>query len=68
MKMGSSEGIGTIKPEGEIYTCPACGYTDGFHVSFNLLDSGGEAEIILICPSCNARFALGWKVRISPSG
>ena len=66
-KMGSKTGVEAIRPEGEIYTCPACGYTDGFHVSFNLAN-GNDAEIVLICPSCHARFTLGWNIQLHPSG
>jgi transcription elongation factor Elf1 len=62
MVMGANNKVGTIKPEGEIYTCPTCGYTDGFHVSFKVDGSKRKAEIILICPNCHNRFQLGWNV------
>jgi len=64
MDMGSSEEIVTIKPEGEIYTCPACQYKDGFHVSFDLREASGEGRIILICPSCHRRFTIGWDIHL----
>ena len=65
--MGARESIGRISPEGEIYRCPACGYTDGFHVSFNVAGTEGKAEIFLICPNCHSRFRLGWQVNLSDS-
>ena len=65
MVMGAKDKVGTIKPEGEIYTCPTCGYTDGFHVSFKVEESKRKAEIILICPNCHSRFKLGWNVDLS---
>ena len=65
MKMGSPEGIDTISPEGEIYTCPVCKYTDGFHVSFNMTTGTNEGEIVLICPACHRRFTLGWNVKLN---
>ena len=37
-----------------IDTCPNCGYTDGFHVSFKVEKK--TVNIILICPQCHARF------------
>jgi DNA-directed RNA polymerase subunit M/transcription elongation factor TFIIS len=65
MEMGTRNKVGTIKPEGEIYTCPTCGYTDGFHVSFNVIKTDRRAEIFLICPNCHNRFKLGWHVDLS---
>jgi hypothetical protein len=65
MVMGSNNNMGMIKPEGEIYTCPKCAYTDGFHVSFKVAESNRKAEIILICPNCHSRFQLGWNVDLS---
>ena len=65
MGMGAGNKVGTIKPEGEIYTCPECGYTDGFHVSFKTASDNGKAEVYLICPSCHSRFQLGWQVDLS---
>ena len=53
-----------IKPEGSIYACPACGYEDGFHVSFNFKNDSGKGEIILICPACHQRFEIGWPVSV----
>jgi DNA-directed RNA polymerase subunit M/transcription elongation factor TFIIS len=67
MEMGSNKEIGRINPEGEIYKCPACGYQDGFHVSFQLNQETSEGEVYLICPSCHSRFRLGWKISVSPT-
>ncbi len=64
MSMGSKEGIEPIKPEGEIYTCPTCGYSDGFHVSFDIKQGADTGDVVLICPACHARFRLGWSVRM----
>ncbi|MDX1775194.1 MAG: hypothetical protein R3297_01285 [Desulfobulbales bacterium] len=59
--------IATIEPRGEIYTCPACGYTDGFHVSFKVHENNKDADICLICPNCHSRYELGWQVRLKSS-
>jgi transcription initiation factor IIE alpha subunit len=64
MEMGTDKNIETISPEGEIYICPACGYKDGFHVSFKMIPDAVKAEIYLICPNCHSRFKLGWQVSI----
>jgi len=67
-EMGSRHRVGNIKPEGEIYTCPNCAYTDGFHVSFKVSDDNpGKAWIYLICPNCHSRFRIGWQVELSDS-
>ena len=67
MTMGSRNRAEEIKPEGEIYTCLNCGYTDGFHVSFKVEGNSGKAEIYLICPNCHRRFRLGWQADLSNS-
>ena len=64
MEMGSKESIETIKPEGEIYTCPACGYTDGFHVSFDMKKGSDTGDVVLICLACHARSRVGWSVKM----
>ncbi len=46
--------------KGTIDTCPVCGYTDGFHVSFK---SDGGIKIILICPQCHSRFDPDWRLK-----
>ena len=67
MEMGTDKKIDPISPEGEIYTCPACGYTDGFHVSFKMVKGTNNAEVYLICPNCHKRFKLGWQVSLNPT-
>jgi uncharacterized protein YbaR (Trm112 family) len=62
--MGSTEAINSIEPSGEIFTCPACKYTDGFHVSFRVSGPAQEPEVYLICPSCHRRFRIGWKISL----
>ncbi len=59
MVMGSKKKINTIKPQGELYKCPSCGYKDGFHVSFKWKKNGSNGEIFLICPNCHSRFRIG---------
>lgn len=65
MEMGAKEPIVTILPEGEIYECPACRYTDGFHVSFQIHSQSRTAEVILICPTCHQRFRIGLHVNLN---
>ena len=36
MAMGSKKEIERIEPQGELYRCPSCDYSDGFHVSFKM--------------------------------
>jgi len=68
MAMGTKKEIPTIEPCGEIYKCPVCGYTDGFHVSFCFKEKSQSAEIYLICPNCHSRFRIRWRVRIGKGG
>jgi len=50
--------------EQELSSCPGCGYDAGFHVAFRR--KGRMLEVILVCPSCRARFRTGdWAI---PSG
>lgn len=65
MEMGSKVKVGKIRPEGEIYTCPSCGYNDGFHVSFNVDGRSRKADIYLICPNCHSRFRISWRADLS---
>ena len=65
MVMGTEGRIERIEPEGEIYKCPACGYTDGFHVSFKVQENKNDADVILICPNCHSRFVPGWQVSLN---
>ena len=46
--------------KGRVYECPVCGYTDGFHVSFDAIVE--RIKIILICPECHARFDPSWDI------
>jgi len=46
--------------DGTVDTCPVCGYTDGWHVSFKVEDS--VKMIILICPDCHSRFNSDWNL------
>ena len=65
MEMGARQKVKKIEPEGEIYTCPNCTYTDGFHVSFKVGDNTRKADIYLICPNCHSRFRIGWQADLS---
>ncbi|MEB2309830.1 MAG: hypothetical protein OZ917_11080 [Candidatus Brocadiaceae bacterium] len=51
----------SIKIEQELHTCPNCGYKDGFHMSFVRVTKE-TCRIILICPSCHARYDPDWTV------
>lgn len=64
MVMGTDNEITPIVPAGEIYTCPACNYKDGFHVSFQMDGATKKGQIILICPNCHSRFSIGWPVTL----
>ncbi|MDD5557078.1 MAG: hypothetical protein PHN82_07500 [bacterium] len=59
MEMGSKKAVGEVPRRGEVFACPACGYEDGFHVSFRF-GGDGAASVYLICPDCHARFRTGW--------
>jgi len=48
----------------ELSSCPDCGYNTGFHVGFRRRER--MLQVVLICPSCRARFEAGeWAI---PSG
>ena len=64
--MGSEKEIGTIGAQREIYQCPSCNYSEGFHISFELNQKSWEAELYLICPGCKSRFRMGLKMPINP--
>ncbi len=64
MELNADPPIQAIKAEGEISTCPTCGYRDGFHVSFQIAANRSDGHIILICPDCHHRFQLGWQVKL----
>ncbi|MBU0497279.1 MAG: hypothetical protein KKC68_03460 [Candidatus Thermoplasmatota archaeon] len=44
--------------DGRVDTCPQCGYTTGFHVSF--LKQPSFVKSIVICPECHTRFDANW--------
>ncbi|MFQ5800140.1 MAG: hypothetical protein ACE5HH_00270 [Candidatus Hydrothermarchaeales archaeon] len=52
--------IQKLRIEGTVDTCPVCGYTDGFHLSFA---AGATKKIILICPQCHSRFDPDWQLK-----
>ncbi len=56
-----AEKIHVLKLEGTVDTCPVCGYTDGWHVSFKVGE--GVTNIILICPQCHSRFNPEWEIK-----
>jgi len=58
----------------ELHTCPACGYSLGFHTSFvsegarrdtSIPSSREGYRVILICPECGARYDVGWRISLS---
>ena len=52
-----SKEIENVTVDKEFRVCPACGYELGFHVSFVPEElSKGPLRLILICPSCGARY------------
>jgi hypothetical protein len=65
MPMSAKQKIERIKPEDELCNCPGCGYTDGFHVSFQEDAASGHWEIVLICPQCHRKYRMGWKISLS---
>ncbi|GJQ48361.1 hypothetical protein KsCSTR_36630 [Candidatus Kuenenia stuttgartiensis] len=50
-----------IRIEEELHRCPQCGYEDGFHMSF-IRREKKKTGIILICPSCHARYDPDWSI------
>lgn len=50
-----------VNVEGELFSCPECGGEGGFHVGFR--KGTGKSErtlgVILVCPRCGFRFAVG---------
>lgn len=56
-----SEAVENVRVEEELSDCPRCGAGRGFHVSFRR--KGRALSVILVCPSCGFRFAVGeWSV------
>lgn len=58
-----------VKVDGELFSCPKCGGEGGFHVGFRKGTGMRERtlEVILVCPHCGFRFAVGGGLLI-PSG
>jgi len=56
---GEVKEIKAVEIDKEFRICPDCGYEHGFHVS--LIPGGADARlgIVLICPSCGARYDIG---------
>jgi len=65
MAKEDKKSIVKIQPEHELYVCPECSYTDGFHVSFKKSQSRTRWQVILICPQCHARYQIDWNVDLS---
>jgi hypothetical protein len=65
MPKGAHKKAEWIKPVDDLCDCPGCGYTDGFHVSFQEDASTGQWEIVLICPQCHRTYRMGWKISLS---
>ncbi len=63
MEMGSKKEVQSIRPQGEVYQCPSCKYSDGFHLSFKWNPEDSDGEIYLICPNCHSRFRMGWRIK-----
>lgn len=59
--MSEPKPLQSIDIEEGLTICPECDYSDGFHVAFVPGDDG--MKIILVCPSCSARFDIGWMTR-----
>ena len=51
--------VHTINLGDGLTVCPECGYTNGFHVTFVRQDDN-NVKIVLVCPSCSAKFEIGW--------
>jgi len=64
MNQSADEQAMRIKARGTLSECPACGYKDGFHVSFYRSEKSVKSKVILICPSCHKRFDIGWCVHL----
>jgi ssDNA-binding Zn-finger/Zn-ribbon topoisomerase 1 len=62
--MGTKKPIEQIKPEDELTTCPDCGYTDGFHVSFKKTTQPAGWNVLLICPQCHRKYAVAWRIQL----
>ena len=64
MKKKADTSVKKLPLSGDVSCCPACDYTDGFHVSFQLNSDNCTGSIILICPQCSGRFSAGWPIQL----
>ena len=53
-----SDEIEKVQVGNEFRSCATCGYDRGFHVSFMPQSGEGRLRLILICPSCGARYEI----------
>ncbi len=51
--------ISRVEVGDDFTTCGACGYGRGFHASFIPRQDRDSLVLILVCPSCGARFDIG---------
>ena len=51
--------VQTIDLGNGLTVCPECDYTNGFHVTF-VRQADTTVKIVLVCPSCSAKFEIGW--------
>ena len=54
-----SENIRAIDVDQEFRVCPSCEYQRGFHISFIPNADPKLLRLVLICPSCGARYEIG---------
>ena len=53
----------------QLQQCPACGYTDGFHVMFARTSTAKKHfRLLLVCPMCSDIFDMGLKVEAPDKG
>ena len=53
-----------VSIEKELHMCTQCGYEDGFPYLICTTVQKNQCNIILICPSCHARFDPDWTVEV----
>ena len=54
-----SREITAVEVTKEFRVCAGCDYQKGFHVSFFPKDDSESLRLVLICPSCGARYDIG---------
>ena len=64
MSIEDKKPVVQVKPKDELHTCPGCGYSDGFHVSFKKAKSSKSWNVILICPQCHKKYQIDWNVNL----